>query len=530
MDEDFDFALNLHVLKCPQASGAPFLPTALHTRCSRTFRITALAIAISLGTSSCATVDNFAKNNSANINCMAGGAAGAAAGVALAILTQQNDKAIIGSAVVGAATGCGIALMYKDRLNKLEQLAREENLKMQLETLQTSGSTPSAAPEDAGIVAQIEDQGMFPVGSSTLSSDGQRQVRKLASAFATQSDQPQNSAILVVGHTDATGSAQGNQQLSERRARAVASILAEQGIARERMYFQGAGASRPIADNSDSLQRGKNRRVEIVEVNDRNTLVKRVNAEQNNPKYLAHGTSTEAATPVSSKASTSSASTKPATSKGTAVAKSTSSTSSSSSAAARVHKGNVIDFGGQPAIVSNWTLGQAITPKSGGFAIISTANAADIPMSSCESDKPRQSGEVFNLASGKALETHTTTDYLPGYNNRVWAQTVNGHLVTISPVSILRDAAAVDRQPFVEVVQNYDAGNRKAQVKANAIANTYEGEDRVLYRVFVTNPQEPVSCLDVVFSKGNSQATDGMLFYPKSNGEAYSARFIPVRT
>jgi outer membrane protein OmpA-like peptidoglycan-associated protein len=492
------------------------LPTALHTRCSKTFRSTALAIAISLGTSSCATVDNFAKNNSSNINCMAGGAAGAVAGAALAVLTKQNDKVIIGSAVAGAAAGCGMALLYKNRLNKLEQLAREENLKMQLETLQTSGSTPSAAPEDAGIVAQIEDQGMFPVGSATLSDDGRRQVRKLASAFATQPDQTSNSAILVVGHTDATGSAQGNQQLSERRARAVASILAEQGIARERMYFQGAGASRPIADNSDSLQRGKNRRVEIVEVNDRSTLVKRVNAEQNNPKYLAHGTSTTVATVTPSKptATTKSSSTKAPASKSTQPA----------------HTGKVIDFAGQPATASSWTLGQAITPKSGGFALISKANAADIPMSSCESDKPRQSGEVFNLASGQALQTRATTDYLPGYNNRVWAQTVNGHLVMISPVSILRDAATVDRQPFVEVVQDYAAGNRKAQVKAKAIANTYEGEDRVLYRVFITDPQEPVSCMDVVFSKGNSQATDGMLFYPKSNGEAYSARFIPVRT
>lgn len=503
---------------------------ALHTRCSPALRITALAIAISLGTSSCATIDNFAKSNSANINCMAGGLLGAVAGAAVGAATKGDSGAIIGGAVIGAAAGCGLAMMYKNRLNKLEQLAREENLKIQLETLQTSSSTTSAAPEDAGIVAQIEDQGMFPVGSATLSSDGQRQVRKLASAFAPLPGQPKNSAILVVGHTDATGSAQGNQQLSERRAKAVASILAEQGIDRERMFFQGAGASRPIADNSDSLQRGKNRRVEIVEVNDRTTLVKRVNAEQNNPKYLAHGTSTEATAPVSIKASTRDAATKPATSKDTAVAQSTRNTSPSGSVATRAHKGKVIDFGGQPAIVSNWTLGQAITPKSGGFALISTANAADIPMSSCESDKPRQSGEVFNLASGKALETHATTDYLPGYNNRVWAQTVNGHLVTISPVSILRDAAAVDRQPFVQVVPNYDTGNRKALVKASAIANTYEGEDRVLYRVFVSNPQEPVSCLDVVFSKGNSQATDGMLFYPKNNGEAYSARFIPVRT
>ncbi|MCC5291687.1 OmpA family protein, partial [Staphylococcus aureus] len=76
-----------------------------------------------------------------------------------------------------------------------------------------------------------------------------------------------------------------NQRLSEQRARAVASILAEQGVAPQRMFFQGAGASRPIADNSDTQQRGKNRRVEIVEVTDRNMLVKRVNAEQNNTKY-----------------------------------------------------------------------------------------------------------------------------------------------------------------------------------------------------------------------------------------------------
>lgn len=509
------------------------MPPVLHSKCSRKFCITVLALAVSLGTSSCATVENFSKNNSARINCVAGGAVGAVAGAALAILTEQSNKVIVGSAAAGAAAGCGMALLYKTRLDKLQQLAREENLKMELETLQTQGSTPSAAPQEAGIVAQFEDQGMFPVGSATLSVDGQRQVRKLASAYTAQSNQQSTTAILVVGHTDATGSAQTNQKLSERRAVAVASILAEQGIAAERMYFQGAGASRPVADNSDSILRGKNRRVEIVEVNDRSTLVKRVNAEQNNPKYLAHGTSIEVSAPAASKAPTKNSAGQTAANNGsktTVTTKVPSTTALSTSKPARKHNGMVIDFGGQSAVVSNWTLGQAITPKSGGFAVISTAYAAEIPMSSCESDRPRQSGEVFNLASGKALETRETTDYLPGYNNRVWAQVVNGHLVTISPVSILRDSAAVDRQPFVQVVQDYEKGNRKAQTKADAIANTYEGEDRVLYRVFVTNPQEPVSCMDVVFSKGSSQATDGMLFYPKSNGEAYTARFVPERT
>ncbi|MDP0977804.1 OmpA family protein, partial [Klebsiella pneumoniae] len=81
-----------------------------------------------------------------------------------------------------------------------------------------------------------------------------------------------------------------------------------------------------------------------------------------------------------------------------------------------------------------------------------------------------------------------------------------GHLVTLSPVSILRDGASVDRQPFIEVVKGYDPGNRKS-IKSKAVANTYEGEDLVLYRVFTQDPKAPVSCIDVVFSKKNSEAT-----------------------
>ena len=495
------------------------LSNPLPSSSSRTFRITALAIAISLGTSSCATVDNFVANNSGTVNCIAGGLLGAATGAAAGALTKGDGGAIVGGAVVGAAAGCGLALAYKSRVDRLKKLAQEENLKLQVETLQTAGSTPSAAPEDAGIVAQVKDQGMFAVGSAELSVDGQRQVRKLASAFAGE----QKTAILVVGHTDASGSAQTNQKLSERRARAVASILAEQGISAERMYFQGAGASRPLADNSDPLQRGKNRRVEIVEVNDRTMLVKRVNAEQNNPKYLAHGTTTEklASAPKAVSKTTSSNS----TASSTPAPKPTSTASKSSSKAASA----VVDFGGQPAVANNWAMGQAIAPKSGGFAAISSAYAADIPMGSCENDKPRQSGEVFNLASGQALETRRTTDYLPGYNNRVWAQTVNGHLVTITPVSILKDNAAVDRQPILEVVKNYDTGNRKALSPVHALANTYEGESEVLYRVFAQEPNAVVSCMDVVFSKGNASASRGALFYPKGS-EAYAAAYVPVST
>ncbi len=197
------------------------------------------------------------------------------------------------------------------------------------------------------------------------------------------------------------------------------------------MFFQGAGASRPIADNSDVQQRGKNRRVEIVEVTDRNMLVKRVNAEQNNSKYLAHGTSTEPARTVArAPKNKPAATTKPAAESKPADAGTA-----------------LVDFGGQPASDTRWTLAQGIAPKKAGFALVSSAQANDLPNSSCEADRPRETGKVFNLASGKALDTQVTTEYLPGYSNRVWANVVNGHLVTLSPDSILVTAPASTANP-----------------------------------------------------------------------------------
>ena len=475
---------------------------------SSSFRNTALAIAICLGTSSCATVDNFAKDHSSTTSCIAGGLLGAVAGAAIGAATKGDSGAIIGGAVVGAAAGCGLAVAYKSRVDRLQKLAAEENLNMQVETLQTSGSTPSAAPETAGIVAQVEDQGMFATGSAELSSDGQRQVRKLASAF----DPKETTAILVVGHTDASGSAQFNQALSERRARAVAGILAEQGIASERMYFQGAGASRPIADNTDPMQRGKNRRVEIVEVNDKTTLLKRIHAEQNNPKYLAHGTVTAA--PANRTSQVAQPGKKP--------------TVSVATKAAGTSKA-LIDFGGRPERETVWNLTQAMTPKSGGFAILSSAYASDIPMSSCAQDSPRLSGEVKSLANGQALEEHATRDYLPGMNGRSWAGLVNGHLVTLSPVSVLRESATVAAPPVLYVTRDYARNKGKASATLRATANTYEGENAVLYRVFVDQPNQAVSCVDVVMRKAGDKSLDGQLFYNK-DGETFAAVYTPVRS
>ena len=71
------------------------------------------------------------------------------------------------------------------------------------------------------------------------------------------------SLIDVYGHTDNTGSDAYNQQLSEQRARSVASFLAGQGVRSDRMIVSGFGESRPVASNESEQGREQNRRVEI---------------------------------------------------------------------------------------------------------------------------------------------------------------------------------------------------------------------------------------------------------------------------
>ena len=69
--------------------------------------------------------------------------------------------------------------------------------------------------------------------------------------------------VHVVGHTDSRGSAAHNQSLSERRAKAVADYLAANGVAAGKLMSMGKGEAMPVADNTTTDGRARNRRVEI---------------------------------------------------------------------------------------------------------------------------------------------------------------------------------------------------------------------------------------------------------------------------
>ena len=71
-------------------------------------------------------------------------------------------------------------------------------------------------------------------------------------------------SILITGHTDAVGSDEANQKLSEGRANAVREDLIKRGVAAERLASEGKGETQPVDTNDTEEGRQNNRRVEFV--------------------------------------------------------------------------------------------------------------------------------------------------------------------------------------------------------------------------------------------------------------------------
>jgi OOP family OmpA-OmpF porin len=76
----------------------------------------------------------------------------------------------------------------------------------------------------------------------------------------------QGLTVSVEGHTDAVGSDQYNQTLSNKRAQTVRDYLISQGIEPSRIEAVGFGETRPIESNDTEAGRAANRRVEVKEL------------------------------------------------------------------------------------------------------------------------------------------------------------------------------------------------------------------------------------------------------------------------
>jgi outer membrane protein OmpA-like peptidoglycan-associated protein len=115
-----------------------------------------------------------------------------------------------------------------------------------------------AAIAETGKVA-IHDI-LFATGSDGIDAASSEVLRTLARLLAEMPGR-----FYIVGHTDDTGSLEDNLDLSRRRAAAVkAALVANHGIAADRLETRGVGPLAPVARNDDDTGRARNRRVEVV--------------------------------------------------------------------------------------------------------------------------------------------------------------------------------------------------------------------------------------------------------------------------
>jgi hypothetical protein len=146
---------------------------------------------------------------------------------------------------------------------RIEQLIGGKPYHVRLGTVATS--PPDGAKQlDAALAkgCRAEMYGIyFAYNSAAVTPVSEPTLAQVAAVLEQHADW----TLTIEGHTDSTGGAKYNQELSARRAAAVKRRLVEKyGVAPARLGTTGVGLARPLAPNATLEGRARNRRVELV--------------------------------------------------------------------------------------------------------------------------------------------------------------------------------------------------------------------------------------------------------------------------
>lgn len=210
----------------------------------------ALSLASLLGLAACE--DSATRIQDPNYRAQNGAIAGAVLGGIIGASNRpgstsaaRNRSALVGAALgaaVGGAIGATLDQQAADLRNRL--------------------GNPNVTVTNMGgyLLVNLPDDVTFATDSATVRSDLAAEIRSIAANLVSYP----NSTIQVIGHTDNTGTAAYNFDLSQRRAVAVRDILLGAGVPSNRLSAAGAGEDRPVATNLTAAGRAQNRRVEII--------------------------------------------------------------------------------------------------------------------------------------------------------------------------------------------------------------------------------------------------------------------------
>ncbi len=189
-------------------------------------RASALAIGVAVALSACTTLDPYTREEGpakAQRQAVIGAAAGAAVGLITGDSSMERKKRALVGAGLGALAGAGVG-SYMDR--------QEAKLRAELER-----TGVSVTRSGDNITLNMPGNITFATNSADLNANF-FDVLNSVTLVVNEFDQ---TVIEVAGHTDSTGATEYNQQLSERRARAVAAYLGGRSVLPDRIIAVGMG-------------------------------------------------------------------------------------------------------------------------------------------------------------------------------------------------------------------------------------------------------------------------------------------------
>jgi outer membrane protein OmpA-like peptidoglycan-associated protein len=198
------------------------------------------AAVLALATTSCADMTETQR----------GTATGAGVGAGLGALIGSGSGNAGKGAVVGAAVGAIAGNVWSKHMQKQKQEMEQATQGTGVQVSQTA---------DNRLKLEIPSDVSFDSGRSDIKPN----FRPILERFAGTLNENQATTVTIVGHTDNTGSAARNQPLSIDRAAHTRDYLTMRGVSPNRIVVDGRADREPIASNTDSAGRARNRRVEI---------------------------------------------------------------------------------------------------------------------------------------------------------------------------------------------------------------------------------------------------------------------------
>ncbi len=210
------------------------------------FKIALVFISVLFFVSSCETLQNTNNTQRAAAIGVAGGAIiGGIIGNNVGDRNNTALGAVIGS-VVGGASGAYIGSRMDEQAKRIEE--------------EIPGAEVIRVGEGIAVTFDQNSGVYFGTNEDFINADSKKSLDKLIQIFKEYL----KTNVVVEGHTDSTGNANYNMDLSKRRANSVTDYLIKNGVESKRLTTKWFGQEQPKYDNATPEGRTKNRRVELA--------------------------------------------------------------------------------------------------------------------------------------------------------------------------------------------------------------------------------------------------------------------------